>query len=95
MSFWLEEAVVERLPHQRKTWETIGEPKLLVIGRYRMGFDLALYGQVTRLRVWIDYNLPTSWGQWWLGRLFGGMYADWCIRKLVQTTAQVINGNVR
>ena len=35
----LEEAVIERVPPRRKVWETLGDPKLLVIGRYRMGFD--------------------------------------------------------
>lgn len=95
MSIWLEEAVVERVSPQRKTWETLGEPQLLVIGRYRMGFDLAQRGQGTLLRVWIDYNLPSSRWQRWLGRLFGGMYADWCVRKMVQTTAQAVKGNVR
>ena len=36
----LEEIVIERVPPQRKVWETTGSPKLLVIGQYRMGFEL-------------------------------------------------------
>ncbi len=95
MSISLEEAVVERVPPQLKTWETLGEPKLLVIGRYHMGFDLAPEGHGTRLRVWIDYNLPSSGGQRWLGRLFGRLYADWCVRKMVQSAAKAVKGVVR
>jgi hypothetical protein len=95
MSFWLEEAVVERVPPQRKTWETLGEPKLLVIGRYHMGFELAQDGYGTRLRFWIDYNLPSSRRQRWLGRLFGRLYADWCVRKMAQSAAKAVKGVVR
>ena len=84
MSLGLEEAVVERVPPYRKTWETRGEPRLLVIGRYSMGFDLAPVGQETKLRIWIDYDLPSVGGQRWLGRLFAHFYADWCVRKMLQ-----------
>ena len=34
----VEEIVTERTPPRRKAWETTGVPRLLVIGRYRMGF---------------------------------------------------------
>ena len=92
MSLRLEEAVVERVPQHHKTWETLGEPRLLVIGSYRMGFDFAPGGHRTRLRVWIDYNLPSAKGQRWLGRLFGHSYADWCVRKMLQAATQAANG---
>jgi hypothetical protein len=37
----LDEVVVEREPPWRKVWETVGTPRLLVIGSYRMGFELS------------------------------------------------------
>ena len=37
---YLDEVVTMRDAPLRKTWETVGEPRLLVIGRYRMGFDV-------------------------------------------------------
>ena len=36
----LEEVVIEHTPPARKVWATVGTPRLLVIGQYRMGFDL-------------------------------------------------------
>lgn len=95
MSLWLEEAVVKRVPEHRKTWETLGEPRLLMIGRYSMGFDLAPDGRGTRLRVWIDYNLPAAGGQRWFGKLLGHFYASWCVRKILQTAALAVNEEVR
>ena len=34
----VDEVVTERVPPLRKTWETRGEPRLLVIGSYRIGW---------------------------------------------------------
>ena len=46
----VDEKVVERTPPYRKAWETVGSPKLLVIGGYRMGFDVAAQGSGSLLR---------------------------------------------
>ena len=80
----LDEVVIRRDTPFHKTWETVGEPKLLVIGRYRMGFDLTSDGLFTRIRVAIDYELPATGFSRLLGRLFGRWYAKWCTRQMVQ-----------
>ena len=82
---WLsvEEIVVERNPPRRKVWETAGTPKLLVIGRYRMGFELSPQGTGSMLRVFIEYALPERGLARWLGHLFGRYYAGWCTRQMV------------
>ena len=78
----VEEAVVERTPPLRKSWETLGRPHLLVIGGYRMGFEIAPARDQNRLRVFINYNHPRGL----LGRLlaffFARMYARWCISRM-------------
>lgn len=80
----LQESVVEWVPPQRKVWETLGEPRLLVIGRYRMGFELAPVMNSTGLRIWIDYELPKKGWSHWLGLFFGQAYADWCLQKMAK-----------
>jgi hypothetical protein len=80
---YLDEVVTQREPPARKVWETVGLPKLLVIGPYRMGFDVTAYGAESQLRVFIDYALPCSWPARWLGRVFGGYYARWCTQSMV------------
>ena len=81
---FVEEVVTEREPPYRKAWETVGEPRLLVIGAYRMGFELTPEaGDGSRLRVFIDYALPERGLAHWLGRLFGRSYARWCTRRMV------------
>jgi hypothetical protein len=79
----LDEVVVERRPPQAKTWETVGEPRLLVIGAYRMGFAIQQHERDSVLRVFIDYALPARGASRWLGRMLGPAYARWCTRTMV------------
>jgi hypothetical protein len=81
------EAVVERTPPTKKAWETIAEPNLLVIGSYRMGFEITPEGRRSRLRMFIDYDLPRKGLGRWLGPLLGPAYARWCTRKMAQDAA--------
>ena len=77
------ETVVERDPPRRKVWETVGEPRLLVFGRYRLGFEIAPEGTGSRVRVFIDYDLPRTA----LGRALGPVgahaYARWCVNRML------------
>lgn len=80
----LEEVVTSRRAPRTKTWETVGNPQLLVIGPYRMGFTLTPAGAAVDLRVAIDYDLPATGIPWLLGRLLGRSYATWCTRRMVR-----------
>jgi hypothetical protein len=78
----VEEVVVERTRPLRKTWETRGRPALLVIGAYRMGFEIEPSGPRQRLRVFIYYDHPASIVGGMLARLFAGAYARWCVTRM-------------
>jgi hypothetical protein len=78
----LEEVVTERESPRRKVWETTGTPRLLVIGHYRMGYELTAQGSSSLLRVFIDWALPEARLARWLGRALGGFYARWCTRRM-------------
>jgi len=80
----VEEMIVERQPPTRKVWETRGRPNLLVIGAYRMGFEINASGESSRLRVFIDYNHPSSVTGQILGRMFGPIYARWCVDRVAK-----------
>ena len=79
----VEEIVTERNPPRRKVWETTGTPRLLVIGRCRMGFELSPRGKGSMLCVFIEYALPGRALARCLGRLFGRYYARWCTQQMV------------
>ena len=82
MALWLEEIVTERNPPRRKEWATTGTPRLLVIGHYRMGYEVTPQGQSSLLRVFIDYALPETPAARWFGRVFADFYARWCTRRM-------------
>ena len=87
----LEEVVVERNPPQRKAWQTTSPPRLLVIGRYRMGFDITPAPNGTHLRVFIDYALPETVPARWLGYVFASFYAEWCTQRMVRDAMEYFN----
>ncbi len=84
IKLFLDEVVTRYEPPYLKTWETVGFPKLLVIGSYGMGIEIKLQDTRSRLRVYIDYDLPTT--NVWLGRLFSGLYAKWCVQQMIKGT---------
>jgi hypothetical protein len=91
----LEETVTERVPPRRKVWETTGTPKLVVIGSYRMGYDIVPQGPSSELRVFIDYALPKGLGGHWLGRIFGLLYARWCTQRVARDAAEYFGPSSR
>ena len=92
MDLAVEEVVTERTVPWRKTWETRGEPRLLVIGAYRMGFTIAPQGARSRLVVFIDYRLPRRGFTHVLGLFFGRAYAAWCTRRMTTDAATAVAG---
>jgi hypothetical protein len=90
----VDEVVVERNVPRRKVWETVGSPRLLVIGYYRMGFDMTPQEERSMLRVFIDYAPPSGLARW-LGWLFGGFYARWCVRRMAFDAAKHFEHSAR
>ena len=88
----VEEVVTDRVPPLRKTWETRGEPRLLVIGAYRMGFTIDAQGARSHLVVFIDYQLPPRGFARGLALLFGRTYAAWCTRRMATDAVAAFAG---
>jgi len=86
----VDEVVTERELPRRKVWETIGEPCLWVIGRYRMGFEITPHSGGTHLLVYIEYAPPARGFARVLGALFGRFYAKWCTTRMVNDAEQHI-----
>jgi hypothetical protein len=84
LNLFVEEVVSEHERPLRKTWETRGAARLLIIGPYRMGFEIEAVGELSRLRVFIDYDAPKSF----VGRVFGALlapvYARWCVQRMAE-----------
>lgn len=79
---FIEEVVTERDPPRRKVWETRGQPRILIIGPYRMGFEITPSAAHSSLRVFIEYDDPPSPVGRILARAFAPVYARWCVRRM-------------
>jgi hypothetical protein len=79
---FVEEVVTERDPPRLKVWETRGPPRILIIGAYRMGFEITPSGPHSHLRVFIEYDRPPSFIGRILGVALAPMYARWCVRRM-------------
>ena len=82
LRLFVEEAVTQHDRPRSKSWETRGVPRLVIIGHYRMGFQIEEAGAASRLRVFIDYDLPNRLVGRVLGALFAPMYARWCVQRM-------------
>jgi hypothetical protein len=80
----IDERVIDREPARSKAWQTVGNPRMLILARYRMGFSLRPLSNGCRLTAFIDYSLPERGIGRLLGTLTGGVYARWCVRNVLQ-----------
>jgi hypothetical protein len=83
LRLFAEEIVTEYEAPRRKAWATVGDVRLLVIGPYRMGFEIEPRDSRSGLRVFIDYARPGTGMSRWLGRLLGSWYARWCTKRML------------
>ncbi len=81
LDIFLDEVITKHEVPKYKEWETVSEPKLVVIGEYRMGFTIEEQANQSSLKVYIDYDLPRH--NTWLGFFFGNLYAKWCVHQMV------------
>jgi hypothetical protein len=87
LRLFVEEVVTVREPPLRKVWRTAGAPRLIIMGAYEMGFEISGEGASSRLRVWIDYQLPDrGWARH--VRALAAFYARWCVGKMVTDAVQ-------
>jgi hypothetical protein len=70
----LDEVVTARERPFRKEWETVGTPRLIL---------LAPEGHGARVSVRLDYRRPSGRVQKLLSRIFGGIYARWCVDQML------------
>ena len=83
IKLYLDEVITKREPSFKKEWETVGKLNLVVIDHYRLGYEIKPENEGSKIRVYIDYDLPKSAKTLWLGVLFGGMYAKWCVNQMI------------
>jgi hypothetical protein len=93
VSLSLDEVVTRHEPPREKRWETVGTPRLVVIGSYQMGVKITPTQRGSSVRVYLDYELPHGPLGRWLGRVFAGVYASWCVRQILSGISRQFGGS--
>ena len=76
--------VVKRVPPLLKEWETVGTPRLLVIGSYRMSVRIAPHNGGSTVTIAIDYAMPHRPWERAIASAIGPMYARWCVQQMAR-----------
>ncbi len=87
LSLFVDEVITQREPPRRKVWETVGQPRLLVVGAYEMGFEITPADLGSDLRVWIAYALASHLLGQALGPVLAPLYAKWCVGRMASDAA--------
>ena len=82
-NLFLDEVVTKHDFPINKEWQTVGDLNLIVIGHYKLGFEIMSEGNKSRLKVYIDYNLPQAIFNRILGYFLGDFYAKWCVKQML------------
>jgi hypothetical protein len=87
LSLFVDEVVTTRTPPAHKAWHTHPPVRLVIVGAYAMGFDIAPSGNGAELKVWIEYELPRG-PLGWLALPLAVLYARWCVTRMAGDAAR-------
>ncbi|MGH7333915.1 MAG: hypothetical protein ACREKS_14480 [Candidatus Rokuibacteriota bacterium] len=76
------EVVTEWVPGRHKTWETVGNPRIIIMAHYRIRFTLSLLEHGTLLTLELEYDPRQSWWGRVLSWLLADWYGRWCLRRI-------------
>ena len=76
--------VIDHTVPKFKEWQTLGTPRLLVIGPYRMSVRIQQHNGGSAVAISIDWSPPSTGWQRLLSRVVGGVYARWCVNQMVR-----------
>lgn len=83
-SLSLEEVVTKREPPHIKTWETVGAPDFLVVGKYQYNVGIEPQDKGCVLSVSFNFSPPEKSGL--VRRSLSNFYARICAREMVTVT---------
>lgn len=86
-------AVTKWIPGVEKTWETIGEAKMIIYSWYRMHLQLSRKDNLTMAELSITYEKPKGWLLKVISFLFADMYCRWCLKNMLRDAGQSVNND--
>lgn len=91
MDFTVE--VTKWMPGEEKTWETIGDPKLIIYSWYQMHLLLTKIPNGTIAKLSISYKKPEGVFYKILSFLFADWYCRWCLKHMLEDGKRILMKN--
>lgn len=88
MDFTVE--VTKWMPGREKTWETIGNPRLIIYSWYQMHLLLTSNGGGTTAALSISYKKPEGIFNRILSFLFADWYCRWCLKHMLEDCKEIL-----
>jgi hypothetical protein len=64
INLFVDEVITAYTPPRLKAWETVGKPRLLIIGHYKMTVKVKPDSRGSKVTIAIDYDLPEKMSGW-------------------------------
>ena len=71
-----------------KTWETIGEARMIIYSWYRMHLMVSPKGNTTEAELSITYERPKGWLARIISFLFADWYCNWCLKNMLSDSKE-------
>ena len=83
MEIDITERITTWIENREKVWETIGQPKIILLGWYRMILKTSAVKEGTLTSLQIDFTPPSGFFYKILYFLFSGWYCNWCLNNML------------
>lgn len=85
--------VTKWVENAEKVWETIGMPKLIILGWYLMHLKTEPVTGGTLVSLEIQYIRPRGFFYKLLSILFARRYAEWCVTRMLNDSKKSLEGS--
>lgn len=91
MNFTVE--VTNWIQGKEKTWETIGEARVIIYSWYRMHLNISEVANNTQATLSISYEKPKGWFNNVLCFFLGDWYCRWCLKHMLEDCKNTLAGS--
>ena len=82
--------VTKWVKDKEKTWETIGEAKMIILDWYQMCFVISPKGENIKVELSIAYTKPKNIIFKFIAFFLAPFYANWCLNNMLQDSKQIL-----
>jgi hypothetical protein len=87
-------AVTKWVDGKEKTWETVGQTKMIIYSWYRMNLVVRTMESLTEAELSISYEKPCGFINKVLSFLFADWYCRWCLRQMLGDAKEAVEESV-